>query len=169
MRRCRQLPPSGTFGTEAAPDFVFHSIVGVQSEATADDPIQAVACATASSAGAIYQSLSVHTGGVRFPICSQNYTSAFQSIADNAVRRTRCRYSLDLAGLIDTDRLKVNVTYTTGAGVENRLPLSPAASCARGWQYDASQGKVVLCSETCADVLSDTEGSVQFVIGCDSI
>ena len=164
-----QLQPSGVFGTEDSPDFVFHSIVGVASEAAPADPIQVTACGSLSSPGEVYQHLSVRTGGVRFPICNQDYSPAFQQIVDNAAKRTKCRYSLDLAGLQDTDRSKLNVTYTTGAGTDIPLHFAPSGPCDRGWQYDATESKVVLCSQTCTDVFDDAEGSVRFLVGCDSI
>lgn len=164
-----QLQPAGVFGSEVSPDFVFHSIVGLESSATPADPIQVVPCETSASPGEVYQQLSVSTGGVRFPVCSPNYNPAFELIVGQAVERTKCRYSLALAGLTDTDRAKVNVTYTTGGGADVPLHLAPAGACDQGWQYDSTEGKVVLCSQTCADLLGEPEASVGFVVGCDSV
>lgn len=166
------LQPAGVFGTVEDPDFVFHSIVGLANEAGPSEPIVSTTCGGLGevvSAGSAYQRLSIATGGARYPVCNQNYNPAFQQIVDTAVQRTTCRYSLDAAGLAATDRQKLNVTYITGGGTENPLPLAPAGSCEQGWQYNATESKAVLCSQTCADILNDPGGTIRFVTGCESI
>ena len=39
--------------------------------------------------------------------------------------------------------------------------------CTEGWQFD-STGKVVLCSQTCAEVKADKAAHVQLVFGCST-
>jgi hypothetical protein len=67
------------FGASGAPSFVFYSVVGLAEKQGADtaylpgEPLESAECRSADTnpdnAGEQYQTLSVLTGGLRFPVC----------------------------------------------------------------------------------------------------
>ena len=70
---------------------------------------------------------------------------------------------------------QVNVSYTPGGGTAETIPkVMDAASCpASGlaWYYDnnAAPTQILLCPATCDALSQDTEGSVEIVLGCDTV
>ena len=92
------------FGTDpAAPNFVFHSIIGIAEKAVPTDPylpeepVNATRCPDVTTAGETYQELSKRTGGLRFPICGFDaYDVVFSRIAEDVVTRTivACDFAL---------------------------------------------------------------------------
>jgi hypothetical protein len=70
---------------------------------------------------------------------------------------------------------QVNVEYTPGGGAPETVPkVNSAADCpagGRAWYYDnnANPTQIMLCPDTCAIITQDTEGTVNIVLGCDTI
>ena len=79
-----------------------------------------------------------------------------------------CEFTLEKpqgAGAIDPT--KVNVIYTTGAGVQKPVPQNGTD----GWSYDNATNptKVILNGAACTEVKADPDGKIRIVIGCKTI
>jgi hypothetical protein len=161
------LASTGAMGTPAISTFV----VGVfapdqQAEATMN--LNAIA-----TAGATNQAFIINT--------TQNVQQAFLD-ALNKIRGSllSCEFKIPVppdGGQLDYGT--VNVRYTSGAGqssivghVADRQKCDPQKG---GWYYDVdpvSGGmptKIQMCDATCAAFQADTGGSVQILLGCETI
>ncbi len=88
-----------------------------------------------------------------------------------------CQYEVPVpeSGLVDYGR--VNVQYTSGAGVATGLPyVTTAAGCGTGggWYYDTNPAQgtpsaILVCPSTCSTVQADSKGRVDVVVGCQTI
>jgi hypothetical protein len=58
-----------------------------------------------------------------------------------------------------------NLIITAGDGTSTLVLPDNTGTCTEGWQFDGTD-KVVLCSQTCAEVKKDTAAHVQLVFGC---
>ena len=66
-------------------------------------------------------------------------------------------------------RDEVNVIYTPGSGSGDVLVgRDDSPDCQNGWQFD-SDGRVVLCPQTCATAQNDPAGKIELLFGCDSV
>jgi hypothetical protein len=80
-----------------------------------------------------------------------------------------CEFVLDKnipgGGMLDPS--KVNVVYTSGAGVQTLLPEDGA----NGWTYDdpTDPTEVILHGATCDTVKADVDGKIDIVLGCVTI
>jgi hypothetical protein len=69
----------------------------------------------------------------------------------------------------------VNVSYTPGGGMPQTIPkVGSAADCLPGklaWYYDDNLNptQIVLCPDACTTISADTMGSVDIVLGCETI
>jgi hypothetical protein len=62
---------------------------------------------------------------------------------------------------------KINVINTPGGGNPTILPRSDDPNCTDGWYLD-SNNRVVLCSNTCAQVQADPQVGLEVLFGCKS-
>ena len=168
------------FGTNpAAPNLVFHSIIGVAEKATPTEPylptepVETDRCPSVTTEGRAYQELSILTGGLRFPICGFDaYDVVFRRIAEDVV--TRVLIACDFAipppppGK-DLELEKVAVSYTAGNGSDDVRFLQAAtpADCGPDAFY-VEAGRIVLCPEACAIVQSDGMARVDVEFTCES-
>ena len=60
----------------------------------------------------------------------------------------------------------VNVVYTTGGGEELLVLPNGADDCQEGWQYSEDGTQVVLCEQTCDEVLADADARLELMFGC---
>jgi hypothetical protein len=168
------------FGTAAERNYIFHSVVGVQNKDAANpaiaydpvDPVQGTKCSSAVNTGAVYQDLSILTGGLRFSLCEpDNYSVIFNEVAQGVVQSVGlpCSYGLPVppdGATLDPNRIVV--TYTPG-GVGDATSLTrvdDAASCAAdSWYLDAG-GEISLCPGTCTLVEADEAAAVKVLSGC---
>ena len=64
---------------------------------------------------------------------------------------------------------QINVIYTPGDGSgEQLIGRDDTPDCQDGWQFD-SDGRIVLCSNTCFVAQNDPDGRVELLFGCDSV
>jgi hypothetical protein len=174
QQKLHALDPPNVFGTSAQPKYVFHSIVGVDKPYGPADPVTPAnkRCASAVNSGVEYQTLSVATGGLRYPVCEPDYSSVFQEIAKGIAASLECELALESTGEGQIDPTKVNVVYTPGGGMPQYIYKDDSAPCgagANGWQFkDASYAVIVLCGEACAKVQGDPDGSIEVEVGCDT-
>lgn len=172
-----KLLPAGTFGTAQAPQWVMHSIVPVQQQLDATQPVTGLhdVCNengnTGETSGVEYQKLSILTGGIRFPSCNTDYSPVFQKIASTIVPLA-CKFNLESTNLGKTDPDKTNVVYTPGNGGDPETffkdDTAPCDSGANGWQFVDNNTAVVLCGAACDKVKADSKGKVQITVGCDT-
>lgn len=102
------------------------------------------------------------------PNLSANLKKALDEIRTTAVG---CEYKLPTpTNGKALDPGKVNVTHTSGTGVENPLVyVSDAAACTpNAWYYDnpAAPKKILLCPALCDVVKPDQAGKVSISVGC---
>lgn len=157
--------PAGMFGTAAARNYVFHSIIGVsQSSPTTK-------CSSAVNTGAQYQVVSNLTGGKMLPVCSTDFSPLFQEIANGIVGSLACEFVMPTAsGGVAIDPANVAMQYTPQGGAPVDIPhvQDPAQCSGDGWYYDdnASPQKLLLCPTTCTTVQNDKGGKVDILVGC---
>ncbi|MEO7330799.1 MAG: hypothetical protein ABI193_19645 [Minicystis sp.] len=157
--------PAGMFGSAAARDYVFYSIIGV----SANNP--AVKCPSAVNTGAQYQVLSNLTGGKMFPVCAADYSPIFNAIATGIVGDLACELTMPVpSGGGAIDPANVAMTFTPSNAAAQGLPhVMNAASCnGDGWYYDnnAAPTKLLLCPTTCTTVKADPGGKLDILVGC---
>jgi Mg-chelatase subunit ChlD len=110
---------------------------------------------------------------------SQNVETQFVA-ALSAIRGAAlpCQYEVPLPDGGNADFGKINVQYTSGAGVAGGLPyVETAAKCGTGggWYYDAdpahggTPSAVIVCPSTCTTLQSDAMGRVDVVVGCQTV
>lgn len=84
-----------------------------------------------------------------------------------------CEYELPVAeaGVVDTGR--VNVVYTPTSGAPQTVPQDNSKPCASadGWQYSADQQRIVVCGAACAKLKADGGqlSSVSIQLGCATV
>jgi hypothetical protein len=95
-------------------------------------------------------------------------SAALASIRGNAV--LDCTYSIPPAPAGQVlEAGKVNVKYTTSAGVSTKvLQDPPGVTCDQGsgWQYSADGKQIDLCGAACNAVKADPSGKIQVLFGC---
>lgn len=155
--------PAGMFGTVAARQYVFHSIIGV----TAGNP--AVRCPSAVNIGAQYQVLSNLTGGLMLPVCEPDYTAHFQALVDHTRNAVAC--SMTLPAAVAEPQTTWELRYTpAGSGTGTILPqVADAASCA-GDAFYVDNGRAVLCPSACTAVQGlPTAPDFDLLAGCGGV
>jgi hypothetical protein len=166
------------FGTADSPTFVFHSITGlaakpVRTEAyLPSEPIQSDKCANVTTAGEIYQELSILTGGLRFPICEfASYDVVFNRIAEDVIVNTQlaCDFAIPAPPSgreLELD--KVAVSYSSdNTLVADFGQAATAAECQANAFY-IENNRVVLCPEACDTISQDARASVDVLFTCES-
>jgi hypothetical protein len=108
---------------------------------------------------------------------TQNVNMQFLA-ALNAIRGTAlgCQYSIPKPAMGTADYGKVNVEYTPGGGgaVQDFPKYQDKAHCPAtgdGWYYDNNNAptQILLCDSSCNKVSADSTGTVNIVLGCQSI
>ena len=157
--------PAGMFGTAAARNYVFHSIIGV----TTGSPT--TKCGSAVNTGAQYQVLSNLTGGKMLPVCAADYSPIFQEIANGIVGSLACEFVMPTASggaAVDPDNVAMQFTPQGGTPVDVPRVSNAAACSGDGWYYDDNQNptKLLLCPTTCTTVQGAQGGKVDILVGC---
>lgn len=168
------------FGTAAKRNYTFHSIVGVLENSPATkayastDPLVTTKCTSAVNTGAVYQNLSILTGGLRFPVCqTASYDAVFKTVAQGVV--TGSTLSCDFAVppppqgktfILTTAQLE----YTPGSGGAPQYfkQVADQSQCAADSFY-ISSGRVYLCPSTCTAVQADTAAKIELLLDCNSV
>ncbi len=166
------------FGTEADPNWVFHSILGIAEGAPADDPwlpsdpVVTGRCAGGQGVGRAYQRLSIVSDGLRFPLCNNDsFDVIFRAVAADVVAGSTvpCRYRPDPSAGTTPDFDRVIVSYEPGGGGETRAltRVDGSGDCATGDFY-VDGNEIQLCPAVCATVETDPEAAVRIRVGCAS-
>lgn len=160
--------PGGVFGTPGNRQYVFHTIIQMDSNVPPtepwlpDDPIQ--------GQGASIQQVSVLSGGWRFPLAlSDDFDVLFNEIAADVVESTplACEFAIPVPPeplMIDPDTIQVIVTIN---GVETVLhQVSDLAACEPEAFY-VEADLVILCPDACAFVQGSPDAEINLSFGCD--
>jgi hypothetical protein len=104
---------------------------------------------------------------------NQQFLAALNMIRGSALG---CQYQIPVPTSGQPDFTKVNVQYTPGSGgAPSVLPNVPnAAACpmnGAGWYYDnpTAPTQIILCPGSCTTVSADTTGSIDILLGCQTI
>jgi hypothetical protein len=135
------------------------------------------------NAGTTYSTLLTQTGGVFGDLgqfatgqVDQQFQVVFDSLTKAVVRDAvpvDCEWKIPPipAGKV-LDPKKVNVRFTSGAGVQDVLfALGSAAECAAaggGWYYDVPSAptRVIACESSCTKVRADDQGMIEVLFEC---
>jgi hypothetical protein len=120
-----------------------------------------------ASAGGTGQAFNIDT--------TQNVNQAFLD-ALNKIRGSAlgCKYTIPMPTTGMPDFSKINVQYTPGGGKPvNLLQYPDATHCPAsgdGWYYDNNSmpTQIELCPSTCTTVTSDTNGTINILLGCQT-
>lgn len=171
--------PGSPFGTAAKRNYTFHSIIALAPFDAADlkkahpptAPIILDKCqGGAQNPGTGYQSLSVKTGGLRYPTCGHDYTTIFQEIAKGVVEgaKVACDFPVPPAPEGQTlDLATVVPHYTPGAGGAGKDfgQVANVGACAADKFY-IENNTIKLCPATCDAVQADPKASIKVLFGC---
>lgn len=159
-------------------EYVFQSIIGIAANPDsadaawpASEPIEADDCGTgAVNNGAVYQELSIATGGIRFPLCNNdNFNVIFNAIAGDVAGGVTlpCTYVPDAAGgdNVDLDRSALVFEPGNSTDVESLNRVADPATCYDGAYYREGDA-FTLCTATCDRVSQDPAGKVLLRLGC---
>ena len=168
------------FGTAAARNYKWYSIVAMAFNNPADkpyepsDPVTAGTCPTAAGPGTGYQALSVKTEGLRFPLCdTTSYDAVFKAIAAGVVSgaKVSCDFPIPPPPMGETIDLKtVVVEYTPGDGspAQQYKQVADSTLCTPDSFYiDAASNTIFLCQDTCTSVQKDAAAKIAVLFGCD--
>lgn len=177
-------PSVHPFGTAAHRNYVWHSIISLKEKANptdaylASEPIQTALCTgngdDVVKPGQQYQSLSVLTGGLRFPICQySSFDAVFQAIANDVVTHVQiaCDFAIPDAPAGQALNLDdVAVQYTPAGGATTTLgQVIEATQCTDDAFYiDRTANHVYLCPTACDAVQSSAQANLQVVFACSS-
>lgn len=135
----------------------------------------------AADNGNEYWSIASLTGGQQISICTADWSAAFGTLLASIAIPTPipCEFALpEPPDGMDFDRNRVNVVYTPGSGGAPvtfpfvGTPAGPACGVgADGWYYDDLENptQIILCPMTCSRLDSDTTGSVDIALGCETL
>ncbi|MBK8251477.1 MAG: hypothetical protein IPK82_02265 [Polyangiaceae bacterium] len=167
------------FGTDAARNYVWHSIIGlaekaVPTEAYAPtDPVATGVCGTAVASGTAYQVLSQVTGGLRFPICEfASFDVVFQEIAKGVIAGAKIDCALPVpepppGETIDLATVVLEYTPGNGGAVVKMSQVGSAAMCKPDAFY-IENNVIQLCPDACALVQSDDKAKIDVLFGCST-
>ena len=138
-------------------------------------------CSSSGSDGAAepgieYYMLADHRGGLKFSICTSDWSGLFRTLtaAIAAPQPLPCAYPIpEPPEGMTFDPFRVNVVYTPGSGAPAEvIPYvgsDDGANCTSGgWYYDdpASPDAILLCPSTCSVISGDAGGRVDIAFGC---
>jgi len=127
----------------------------------------------AAAPGIQYYRLADATGGLKFSICTADWSGLFKTLSATVAvpAKIPCAFKLPVpeSGVIDPG--KVNLNYTKGSGGTVTLVYvanKDACTAAGGWYYDdpTKPTHAILCPSTCTTVSGDKLGRIDVALGC---
>lgn len=159
-------------------EYVFQSIIGIAANPDSPDaawpstePLEPNDCGTgAVNNGAVYQELSIDTGGLRFPLCNNdNFNVIFNAIAGDVAGGVAlpCTYApvADGNSSVDLDKSVLVFEPGDGSDVESLERVGEAEACYDGAYYREDE-TFTLCETTCDRLGQDQGGKVTLRLGC---
>lgn len=175
---------SAQFGTPAAPNFRFHSIIGIGEKPVPtepwlpDEPVQTSTCTgnqdTVENPGPVYQELSKATGGLRFPLCQFTaFDAVFDKIAKDVASHAtiRCEFPVPPppAGK-ELDLSTVAVSYSPDDVTPAKTfgqAMNLAECVPDAFYVDVASNKILLCPETCAAAQRGSNPKIDVLFTCE--
>jgi hypothetical protein len=176
---------SPQFGTPAAPNFRFHSIIGIGEKTQPTEPwfpdeaMQTTLCKgnqdTVENPGPVYQELSKATGRLRFPLCQFTaFDTVFDTIAKDVASHAAiaCEFPIPAPPLgRDLDLSTVAVAYAPDE-MTPAVTFGQAAKSeecvANAFYADVTNHKIVLCPEACAAAQKGKNPKVDVLFTCET-
>ncbi|MBP47595.1 MAG: hypothetical protein CMH53_06635 [Myxococcales bacterium] len=144
------------------PGWVFHSIV-------AYGPMPSKGCSTGAKIGQQYLNLTAKSGGVKKPVCDNNWSQIFNDIAKGVVKTAKppCTHQIPLPAGVKSAK-GVTVNYVAEDDFFNVPPAQGNICPGNGAGYTLDNPndpkKITLCNKSC-DLLKGG-GNIQFDFGC---
>lgn len=150
------------------------AIANIAASGLLDDVITYTIGLAGSNEGDLAQ-ISTAGGGSSFFIgngdTQAELLAALQAIQGEQIA---CEIPIPVPTMGDFDPDLVNVTFTSGDGMESAIGgVANAAACGpdAGWYYDnpADPTLIILCPASCDTVQGDDDGKLEVVLGCETI
>ena len=168
------------FGDPNNPRFRWHSIIDMPAKPNPreayrpDEPMTTQRCPTGAARGQTpdYQNLSIHTGGLRYPVCEVTaYDAIFQEVATGIIEdvRLKCEIGLPSAPMgLHPDPEKVALEYqpTDAEPVQFIRPVATVAACGQQRAFYVAEETVTLCPTFCEEARASTEARLGVLMGC---
>jgi hypothetical protein len=133
-------------------------------------------CDGAASPGDRYYELAAATMGLTISICTRDWTGVFDRLREHVLDTAPlpCEFLVpDPPADLALDVMRVNVSYTSGAGTTSVIPyVGDAGVCSGpGWYYDdpRNPATISLCAASCDVVGADHGGRVDITLGCETV
>ncbi len=126
----------------------------------------------AAAPGIEYYRLADATKGLKFSICTTDWTGLFKTLTAEVAAPARLPCAFILPAESTADPMKVNIEWSKGNGEKETLLYvgdGGAAACnPGGWYYDdpVKPTRAILCPSTCTAVSGDTAGTIAVALGC---
>ncbi|WP_437578683.1 hypothetical protein [Sorangium sp. So ce887] len=166
------------FGSTSARNYMFYSFVGIveNTPPTApwppDVPATWKQCRPGSvDPGTTYQSLSVMTGGLRYPINQYDtYDAVFQAIADSVISGAKLSCEIEVPEApgghsIDLATVQIEFTPSNGGQKQTFAQVKSPEEC-KPMSFYIDEGLIRLCPETCTIAVQDNTASMNLLYGC---
>lgn len=160
------IAAAGLAGTPSVKTFA----IGVF--AAADIPSGPNVVNSVAAAGGTTQAFVINTNDPATDVQMQ-FLQALNTIRGAALG---CQYSIPIPEAGTADFGKLNVQYTAGGTTTSAtfLHYSDKASCPAtgdGWYYDSNTAptQILLCDSTCGRVSTDATGSIEILVGCQTM
>ena len=141
-------------------------VIGVQNPPVAGAPDTVSDLNRVAVAGGTNAAFLIETGNAE-------QTAADLTAIINEIRQTSVSCSMEIppppAGM-DFDPMRVNVSYTTGAGAQIPLGYDDSCTAEHAWRYDdvANPSAILLCEVSCAAVQADAGARLSVEFGCST-
>lgn len=169
------------FGAAEDPrNYRFYSINGLgyndppESPYTPSDAVVATKCPSGVNSGTGYQSLSVLTGALRFPLCdTASYDVVFESIADGVIADAKisCEFQIPPppeGKLVDEASIEVSILPLGGIDPLVLGQVSDPILC-DAKSFFVLGDTVFLCPEACAAAQDNPTGEITVEFNCEPI
>ncbi|MGZ6091401.1 MAG: vWA domain-containing protein [Polyangiales bacterium] len=129
----------------------------------------------AAAPGVQYYKLADATKGLKFSICTSDWTGLFKALTAAVAVPAKLPCDFLLPTGTDVDPTKVNVDWTKATGSKETLLYvgeggKGACTAAGGWYYDNPKmpTHVILCPSSCTGVSADKMGKIDLALGCET-
>ncbi|WP_437945490.1 hypothetical protein WME98_31840 [Sorangium sp. So ce296] len=166
------------FGTPSARNYMFFSFVGIveNTPPTApwppEEPVTWEQCRPGSvDPGTTYQTLSVMTGGLRYPINQDDtYDAVFQAIADSVISGAKLSCEIEVPKApgghsIDLETVQIEFTPSNGGQKQTFSQVKTPEEC-KPMSFYIDEGIIRLCPDTCAMAVQDNTAGMNLLYGC---
>lgn len=154
-----------------------HSICGVRAKDPPQlpylpaEPTTNLQCPSAVNPGLVHQTLSINTGGLRFPVCNEgSFGEVFTAIADSVKKNVpiSCTFPIDMFpdnALLVPENTVLKVSPGNGdPPYEMTYVPDPGACVPDGYYFDGPQ--IVLCPEACMTLQGDVDAVLDIGLYC---